>query len=794
MTAIAKCICKSDRFTELESQYYEVTKEGKTILAKNGSRMRLAECIDCGIVHQIGLPFKNEQEYVEYYKGYQPVNKTYKAKNYEHDRKIAALRANDYGIFSGCEMLVLDVGAGSGAFVDECRDRGAAAYGCEITEYAYAKANNFIYRGRFEEISFPTDHFDLVTCHDVLEHCINPEAFLQEMHRVIKQGGKCIIDFPNFHVDAGKHHWKLEHIWYFKFDDLKKLLNKVGFIVTGFKQPIESKLLFTCAKPDQDRKTILLPPGIGDSYWSLIKLPALIEREKIGIPDIFVACNKEKKYNGHKRAFPFIEMFPYIASTGVSLSTDNVVDKKIWKEAYGEQGRTIFRDVLNCDYFVSYNGHLRVGERMDRIDPDLSCAWNPKMFVSLEQISFQKMCQEQFGKYIVFYFIFGGTYCYWTQQFPIKNIIGLIKKVILQTGCTPVFAGAVWDGEDNPLNEIKRSFPTAIDLVGKTSVQQLFGLLKGSQLVVGYPSGLTILSASMGIKTLTIWNDYYNRDFAWHCVQPDVWNKTYFVENTNGINIHAVTKQIGKIIDGSADYSRIPIPIERKEPVKIKQNPKTKNIEVELEKTSVLTIACVLRSGGDYDEKYVRIMERMLGRNLTVPYQFVVLTDMDMKGPHVIKLIKKFPGWWSKLELFRLEGPVLYIDLDTIILDNIDGLARSVSSMASGDFWMLAPFNHSRREKGIWASGVMAWHGDFRYLIDDYDRKSFDGWDQIYITRMLSKHNVVIKPIGQYSKIISFKRHCQNSLRKPDDAEIVCFHGKERPHTVNIKWVTESWV
>lgn len=793
MSAITKCICKSDRFFEMDAQYYEVTSAGETRLAKNGHRMKLAECLDCGIVHQINLPFKDEQEYIEYYEKYQPTNKSYKAKNYEHDRRIASLRANDYGIFSGCEALVLDVGAGSGAFVDECRQRGASAYGCEITKYAYAPAGNFIYHGRFEDIAFPTDHFDIVTCHDVLEHCIDPESFINEMFRVTKQGGKCIIEFPNFHVEAGKHHWKLEHLWYFKIDDLKKLLSRIGFVVTGIKSPIESKLLFTCAKPDQDRKTILLPPGIGDSYWSLIKLPALIKREKIGIPDIFVACNKEKKYNGHKRAFPFIEMFPYVHSTGISLSTEEKTDKKIWKEAYGEEGRTIFRNVLNCDYFVSYNGHLRIGKSMKEIDPDLDCSWNPKMFVSLEQISFQKMCQDQFGKYIVFYFIFGGTYCYWTQEFPIKNIVGFVKKVINQTGCTPVFAGAVWDGEDNPLNEIKRNFPNAIDMVGKTSVQQLFGLLKGSEMVVGYPSGLTILSASMGVKTLTIWNDYYNRDFAWHCVQPDVWNKTYFVENTNGINIHALTKKVQSIINGTESVSRLPLPVEIK-PIEKKKIEKWKNIPVELKKSPGLTIACVLRSGGDYDEKYVRIMERMLGKNLTVPYQFVVLTDMNISGQNSIKLEKRFPGWWSKLELFRLEGPVLYIDLDTIIMNNIDGLAKAVSAMQNGEFWMLAPFNHSRREKGIWASGLMAWHGDFRFLIDNYDRKTFEGWDQIYITKMLNKYGITIKPIGQYAKIISFKRHCQSTLKRPDDAEIVCFHGRERPHTVNVKWVKETWV
>jgi len=791
MNALTKCICNSDRFTERESQYYEVTPEGETVIAKNGSRIKLAECLDCGVIRQTTLPFV-KTEYKKYYQEYQPVNEQYKAKDYDHDLRIAKLRANDYGIYGGCELILLDVGSGSGAFVDECRSRGAAAYGCEISQYAYAPTGNFIYNGMLEDIAFPTDHFDVVTCHDVLEHCLDPVSFIKEMFRITKQGGKCIIDFPNFHVEAGKHHWKIEHIWYFNTDQLKELLAKTGFIISGIKNPIESKILFTCAKPEEDRKTILLPPGIGDSYWSLIKLPALIERENIGIPEIAVACNKEKKYNGHKRAFPFIEMFPFVHSSGFSLSTDGESNKKIWKEAYAQEGRTIFRDVLNCNYFVSYNGHLRIGKSMNEIDPDLKCSWNPKMFVSLEQLNFQKMCQEQFGKYIVFYFIFGGTYSYWTQQFPIKNIIGYIRKVLNRTGLKAVFTGAIWDGDDNPLNEIKKNFPDSIDLVGKTTVQQLFGLLKGSELVVGYPSGLTILSASMGIKTLTIWNDYYNRDFAWNCVQPEVWNKTYFTENTNGINVNSLTTKSIGIIEGIAKPSKLPLPTGKRE-VQTKKNEKVIK-SVELKRSPCLTIACVLKSGGDYDEKYVQIMKRMIEKTVTIPYKFCVLTDMNVKDIELIILKKNFPGWWSKLELFSLYGPVLYIDLDTVILHNIDKLVNSVSRMDNGQFWMLPPFNSSRREKGMWASGIMAWHGDFRYLIDKFDRKNYEGWDQVYISKTLEKRGVKIESIGRFSRIASYKRHCSSTSNKPNEFDIVCFHGRERPHTCKHQWVKEIWV
>ena len=58
--------------------------------------------------------------------------------------------------------------------------------------------------------------------------------------------------------------------------------------------------------------------------------------------------------------------------------------------------------------------------------------------------------------------------------------------------------------------ELRKEIPGAIDLTGETTVAQLFGLIKGAKAIIGHPSGLTVMSAVLGVKTLMIWNDYYN--------------------------------------------------------------------------------------------------------------------------------------------------------------------------------------------------------------------------------------------------------------------------------------------
>lgn len=808
-----KCICGSEKGKASKHDFYEVTAEGKTQKAK--TKMSVITCESCGVVRRdVGM---DDAAFKEFYSNYQPTGKEYVGKTYQHDREVAALRCNAYGFGVGQELKVLDVGSGSGAFVDECRARGLMAFGCEVADYAYAQNRDFIYGDRLEEVHFPTDHFDRLTCHDVLEHVPDLTAFVNEMFRTTKQGGVCIVDFPNFEDKAGQHHWKEEHLWYLTEEQLTATLKKAGFTITDVQHPIESKTTVYCNKPPQVRTTILLPPGIGDSYWSITKLQAFLKREKLALPDVHVACNRDMKHNGHKRAFPFLEMFPFLNATGETHNTE--AEKEIWKEAYAQEGRTIFKNVLGCDYFISYNGHLRIGAQMEELDPDLETDWTPPMFISLEQRRFKQDAEAKYGKYIVFYFIFQGTYTYWVKQFGVDKLVDFIRQTCREAGATPIFVGAQWDAEENTLNKLKREIPNAVDLVGKTNVQQLFGLLRGAELVVGYPSGLSIISTVLGVKTLILWNKFYNREFAWYACPPETRGKTYFIEDTDGLEVKPLVKMAVDIFKHGAPKApprailataKTPQPNLRRP----RQKPMGKGGQVAtprerarialqstpvpsaqiLEGSAPLTVVCVLKSGGEYGPRYVEAMQNMVARHLTIPHKFICFTDMG-EGPGFQPLKYGMPGWWSKLELFQVKGPVLYFDLDTVILGNIDRMGKAAMAMPENAMQMLTPFNQARRDAGEWASGVMAWHGDFRYLLDgapqDKGHAFYKGWDQVYIFTELLKHGVPISAVNKSANIYSSKRHCQNG--PPAGAEVICFHGNSRPHNTNVAWVKDNW-
>ena len=101
-----------------------------------------------------------------------------------------------------------------------------------------------------------------------------------------------------------------------------------------------------------------------------------------------------------------------------------------------------------------------------------------------------------------------------------------------------------------------------------------------------------------------------------------------------------------------------------------------------------LTVACVYRTGGKlYSPRYVEILQAMVRRHLTVPYTFVCLSDDPNVPCTRIPLLMGWPGFFSKIELFRpglFAGPVLYFDLDTVIHGPVDALAELAYTVPFG--------------------------------------------------------------------------------------------------------------
>lgn len=763
---LKKCICGCNRYTCKNHDVYICGETG--VFKKSSDKIDVVVCDECGLIRQLN-PIELD------YSKYAPTLDAYNNKTYEHEYSVSEIRRKYYGLISGGNKTsILDVGCGSGSFVDSCRNAKYDAYGCEIGTYKFRKSSKYIYDGKLEDINFPTDNFDFVTAHDVVEHVEDPISFLKEIHRITKQSGKAFIEIPRFYHESGKHHWKHEHIWMFDENHIEYACKEAGFIVDKINHPIEPKITIWLTKPEEKRIKLLYPPGMGDAYWSLVKTQGFLKKHGFGIPDVGLVCPRIKG-NVHKRSVPFLKLFPFINGTQEVVHKKDKYSRDIWNEAYHEAGRVVFEDVLDHDYFIAYNGQLRFGKSLEKID-DIETNWDIPMFRSLDEIDMYENFKKEHGKYICFYFVFQGTYRKWTKEFSVQNVIASINMICQSTGAKPVFVGATFDRDEPTLKSAIESIPNAINMVGKTTVSELFGLLRGSELVVGYPSGLTIMSAHLGCKTICIWNNYYHRDFWWYAMATPTHLKNYFVLSTKGLSPQKLFNDSMSIMDETYNH-RVQASVSHQ--IKTNNDP--------------ITIAFVLKSGGDFNAWHVESLQKQINANTKIRnIKFVCFSDIDVVACKTIKFKNNSHTWWNKLELFRTEEyeteRIFYFDLDTIITGNLDEYFS-----IDFDFCGLKPWNPQNRESGMMASGLMMFKKDPSLnciFEDDFKPEEYPLGDQQYITHKLNELGKAWVPLQNVTDgIYSFKRQCRPN--KPSDAKIICFHGRPRPQNAKERWVKD---
>jgi len=105
---------------------------------------------------------------------------------------------------------VLDVGCGEGITTEKMRT-GRRIYDFQRPLCIGMDLDNGDVRGSVYDLPFRSGTFGTVLFLEVIEHLSNYGRALQEIHRVLKQGGKIIVLFPNDR--AFKLAWFLCGMW-----------------------------------------------------------------------------------------------------------------------------------------------------------------------------------------------------------------------------------------------------------------------------------------------------------------------------------------------------------------------------------------------------------------------------------------------------------------------------------------------------------------------------------------------------------------------------------------------------
>lgn len=186
-----------------------------------------------------------------------------------------------------------------------------------------------------------------------------------------------------------------------------------------------------------------------------------------------------------------------------------------------------------------------------------------------------------------------------------------------------------------------------------------------------------------------------------------------------------------------------------------------------------MKLLCVLRTGGEFNESHVEALAKQLGL-------IYCLTDSNqpMKNVISIPMRHKWPGWWSKMELFRLPGDVFYFDLDTVFKNGFpEEFKKLTETTVLADMYGGSHIN----------SGLM-------FIKEEDKRPVWEDWIErpnIHMKEYRGDQDFLdnhwyARPRFQTvfpGVVVSYKA----DVLKGRTGNVVCFHGKPRP------WEVDGW-
>jgi len=158
----------------------------------------------------------------------------------EVNKKMYVYTLNKIREFDGTLRKILDVGAGTGLFVEVANGEGFEAVGTELNRKLLGRARR---RGirmldtTLEELVRSGEKFDLVTSWFVLEHVPDPGGFIGNMKALLAENGKLFVAVPNIDALSTRLLFRdsptfagYSHINFFNADYLNRLAAAAGLV------------------------------------------------------------------------------------------------------------------------------------------------------------------------------------------------------------------------------------------------------------------------------------------------------------------------------------------------------------------------------------------------------------------------------------------------------------------------------------------------------------------------------------------------------------------------------------
>ena len=226
----------------------------------------------------------------ENYISHTDTNKNIIEKLYRKARNLMLSRKRELvtGLCRTETGTILDIGSGTGHFVNFMSRSGWDSTGIEIDEKAreYSVTKLGIKVLPPDKISsLPTEGFDCISLWHTLEHFHDPEWYFSEINRLLKDNGKVIVALPNSgsydcrHYGADWAAWDVpRHLWHFNPQTFTDWAEKRGYSVITKKYLPLDVFYISILTEKQIAGMMALPKGIVKALW--FTLLSLINRDR----------------------------------------------------------------------------------------------------------------------------------------------------------------------------------------------------------------------------------------------------------------------------------------------------------------------------------------------------------------------------------------------------------------------------------------------------------------------------------------------------------------------------------
>ena len=210
------------------------TKDLKITDSRYGTTMTLFRCGKCGFIQCSAV---NVLDFYEELK-----DPEYIGSSSQRIRQFQKLIQQTGKYIKQKKPNVLDIGAGTGLFINEARKCGWFAHGLEPSVWLSEQARQQgipVITGTFPDRNCPGP-YDAIFLTDVIEHLENPVSVVSELSSHLKDDGVVFVTTPNVSSFMAKimgwkwWHYRIAHVGYYNKKTLSMLMARGGLIPVRF--------------------------------------------------------------------------------------------------------------------------------------------------------------------------------------------------------------------------------------------------------------------------------------------------------------------------------------------------------------------------------------------------------------------------------------------------------------------------------------------------------------------------------------------------------------------------------